>query len=143
MTGYVKYYECSSCHYGEQFVQGPGFLVRPQSFPEYIAGNHRLFHYKIHEKIINLANRYQALLISATYQVYKCPTCGILFNKSKVNMVSDDMVLHVNEFKCTRCRRRLKPTNINRLRRAVCPVCLKPSFLRQKENDLLWSSVKA
>lgn len=141
MTGYVKYYECTYCHYGEQYVQGPGFLVRPQSFDEYISGNQRLFHYQIHEKIISLADRYPQLLISATYQVYKCPSCGILYNKSKVNMVSDDKVLHVNGFKCTRCRRRLKPTNINRLRKAVCPACLKPSFIRQKEVDLLWNAV--
>lgn len=138
MTGYTCSYLCSSCHYEEEFMQGPGFQVKPQSYEEYISGNNKLFHYKIHEKIVALAGNYSRFLISASFQVYKCPHCRILYNKTQVNMYSDDLLLHRNIFKCSRCRRRLKLTNINRLKIASCPVCLRATFRRQKIRDHLW-----
>lgn len=138
MTGYVKYYICSNCHYEEEFRQGPGFLVKPQSLEEYISGNQKLFHYKIHNKIIAMAEAHPGLLISASYQVYKCPHCQILYNKSQANIMVDGQTLHQNVFKCRVCRRRLKPTNMNRLKKAVCPSCGKSSFHRHDVSDLLW-----
>lgn len=138
MTGYMCSYLCSSCHFEEEFMQGPGFQVRPQTFDEYMAGNNKLFHYKIHDKIVALSAEYPGMLISASFQVYKCPHCKILHNKIQVNIYSGEQILHRNLFKCSRCRRRLKLTNINRLRMATCPACSRNSFKRQKIRDHLW-----
>jgi uncharacterized CHY-type Zn-finger protein len=138
MIGYSCSYNCSSCHYEEVFRQGPGFQVKPQTYGEYVSGNNRLFHYKIHDKIVSLAKNYPKLLISASFQVYKCPYCKLLHNKTQVNIFDGDNLLHNNVFKCSRCKRRLKLTNINRLKLAVCPVCMKNSFRRQKVKDSLW-----
>jgi DNA-directed RNA polymerase subunit RPC12/RpoP len=138
MIGYACSYLCRYCRYEEVFRQGPGYTVKPQSFQEYMSGNSRLFHYKIHDKIVALAKVYPDLLIGASFQVYKCPHCKILHNKVQVNIYADDKLLHVNLFKCSRCRRRLRLTNINRLKTAVCPGCLKSTFQRQKPLDVLW-----
>lgn len=138
MTGYSCSYLCNSCHFEEVFMQGPGFQVKPQTFSEYISGNNKLFHYKIHDKIVSIVSSYPEMLISASFQVYKCPHCKILHNKSQVNIYAGDLLLHKNVFKCSHCKRRLKLTNINRLKTATCPICLKNSFKRQKIKDLLW-----
>jgi predicted RNA-binding Zn-ribbon protein involved in translation (DUF1610 family) len=138
MTGYTSLYLCSSCHFEEEFMQGPGFQVKPQSYETYIGGNNKLFHYKIHEKIISLAGNYPGLLIGASFQVYKCPGCKTLHNKTQVFVYSEDRLIHRNVFKCSSCGRRLKPTNINRLKTATCPGCLRATFRRQKIVDHLW-----
>jgi hypothetical protein len=138
MTGYIKYYHCSICQYGEEFRQGPGFLVKPQTYAQYISGNIKLFHYKIHQKITSLAKNFPGMVISASYQVYKCPYCKIICNKTQVKIVDGDQIAHSNIFKCKYCKRRLKPTNINRLRKAACPGCLRYTFVRQNTPDLLW-----
>jgi len=138
MTGYTCSYLCRYCRYEEVFRQGPGFQVKPQSFDEYMAGNNKLFHYKIHGKIIALSAKNPDMLISASFQVYKCPHCKLLHNKTQVNLYAGDIMLHHNVFKCSRCRRRLKLTNINRLKTATCPGCLRPSFKRQKIRAGLW-----
>jgi DNA-directed RNA polymerase subunit RPC12/RpoP len=138
MTGYSCSYLCSHCQFEEIFMQGPGFQIKPQSFEEYVSGNNKLFHYKIHEKIVALAKVNPAILIGASFQVYKCPHCKILYNKTQVNIFSGEQLLHNNVFKCTHCKRRLKLTNINRLKTATCPGCLKSTFHRQKVKDLLW-----
>lgn len=138
MTGYVCSYLCSGCLYEEEFIQGPGFQVKPQSYAEYISGNNKLFHYKIHNKIVSIAAVYPGLLISASFQVYRCPGCRTLHNKTQVHIYSEDRVLHRNVFKCSQCGRRLKLTNINRLKTAICPCCLRNTFRRQKIRDHLW-----
>jgi hypothetical protein len=138
MTGYACSYLCNYCHFEEVFMQGPGFQVKPQTFNEYISGNHKLFHYKIHDKIVSMVSSYPEMIISASFQVYKCPQCRTLHNKTRVNIYSGEQVLHRNVFKCCQCKRRLKPTNVNRLKKATCPVCMKSSFKRQKIKDLLW-----
>ncbi len=119
-------------------MQGPGYQVKPQTFEEYVSGNNKLFHYKIHEKIVSLATVNPGILIGASFQVYKCPQCKILYNKTQVHIFKGEQLLHNNEFKCTHCKRRLKLTNINRLKTATCPGCLKNTFHRQKMKDLLW-----
>ena len=138
MIGYACMYLCSSCRYEEVFRQGPGYNVKPQSFQDYISGNSRLFHYKIHHKILALAKEFPDLVIGASFQVYKCPHCRILHNKVQVNIYEGDRLLHRNHFKCNRCGRRLRLTNINRLKTAICPGCFKNNFHRQKPMDVLW-----
>lgn len=138
MTGYTCSYLCNYCRFEEVFTQGPGFQVRPQTFNEYISGNNKLFHYKIHDKIVSMVPTYPEMLISASFQVYKCAHCRTLHNKTQVNIYSGEQLLHRNVFKCTHCKRRLKLTNINRLKTATCPMCMKSSFKRQIIKDLLW-----
>lgn len=136
--GHAYSYKCSNCSFEEYYKQGHGFLVKPQSYQEYMASNQKLFHYEIHNKIVTLAKRYNNLEIDATFQVYKCPRCNLLHNKVQVTLLEGGRLLHTTQFKCTRCRARLRLTNIHRLKRATCRACGKASFRRQELGNLLW-----
>ena len=138
MAGHEYSYKCTHCNYEEYFKQGHGYLVKPQTFGEYKATNQKLFHYEIHNKIVRLAKSYPGMIINATFQVYKCPKCNLLHNKIQVTLTDGLVSLHTNRFKCSKCRSRLKLTNIHRLKRAICPLCGKQSFHRQELNNLLW-----
>ncbi len=137
MVGHAYSYKCSHCGYEEYYKQGHGFLVRPQSYDEYIASNQKFFHYEIHNKIESLAVVHPALEIDATFRVFKCPKCNLLHGKVQVNLTEGEILLHASRFKCMRCRSRLRLTNIHRLKRATCPVCGKNSFHRQNLATLL------
>lgn len=138
MAGHTYSYKCTFCGYEEYFKQGHGYLVRPQSFDEYLRINQKLFHYEIHNKIVRLSKNHPALMVNATFQVYKCPKCNLLHDKIQVTLTENDLSLHTNRFKCSRCRAGLKLTNIHRLKKAVCPACRKPGFRRENLNNLLW-----
>ncbi|HOI48832.1 MAG TPA: hypothetical protein PK167_05980 [Prolixibacteraceae bacterium] len=136
--GYAYSYKCSRCSYEEYFKQGYGFQVRPQSFDDYMGANRKLFHYKIHDKIISLSKVHPDLQIEAAFQVYKCPRCNRLHNKIQVSLVSGEGKNHDAEFRCTGCHTRLRLTNIHRLRRAACPACGGQTFHREALRDVLW-----
>jgi DNA-directed RNA polymerase subunit RPC12/RpoP len=138
MAGHEFSYKCKYCEYEEYYKQGHGYLVRPQSFQEYKSTNQKLFHYEIHNKIVRLSKEYPGLAINATFQVYKCPKCNLLHNKVQVSLTEGEKSLHLNRFKCTKCRSRLRLTNIHRLKKATCPVCGKPGYRRQNLHDRLW-----
>ncbi len=136
MVGHAYMYKCSNCLYEERLKQGHGYLVRPQSFEEYRENSQKLFHYEIHDKILRLSHDHPAMEINAIFQVYRCPKCNLLHNKVEVTISEGERLLHINRFKCSRCRSRLKLTNIHRLKKATCPACGKPSFRRQRSGDL-------
>lgn len=138
MVGRAYSYKCSRCGYEEYYKQGHGYLVRPQSYDEYISTNRKLFHYEIHNKIETLAALHPDLLIEATFRVFKCPKCNLLHGKVQVNLTSEGRLLHSSSFKCRKCRTRLKLTNIHRLKHATCPACGKSSYHRGKQQILLW-----
>lgn len=138
MVGHAYSYKCSHCAFEEYYKQGHGYLVKPQTYQEYLMANQKLFHYEIRNKINAFAKSHEDLVIDATFQVYKCPKCNLLHNKVQVTLSEGDRLLHTNRFKCIRCRSRLKLTNIHRLKRATCPACGKASFRRQNLSDLLW-----
>lgn len=137
MVGHAYSYRCSNCAYEAYYKQGHGYLVKPQTYLEYVASNQKLFHYEIRHKIAFLAEIHPDLVIDATFQVYKCPKCNLLHNKVQVTLSDGDSLLHTNRFKCSQCRSRLKLTNIHRLKRATCPACGKATFRRQKLGSLL------
>lgn len=137
MIGHAYSYKCGHCGYEEYYKQGHGYLVKPQSYEEYVSSNQKLFHYEIHNKIEMLVAQHPGLMIEATFQVYKCPKCHILHGKVQVNLSDGDQLLHTSRFKCMKCRSRLRLTNIHRLKRATCPACGKKSFRRQNLGTLL------
>jgi len=138
MAGHEYSYKCKHCTYEEYFKQGHGYMVRPQSYQEYISTNQKLFHYEIHDKIIRQYKFHPDLIINATFQVYKCPKCNLLYNKVQVTLTEGDRSLHTNRFRCSNCKSRLKLTNIHRLKKASCPNCGKTSYQRQNLHDRLW-----
>jgi len=130
VMGYAYSYKCKSCGYEETFNQGNGYLIHPQSFQDYMDRNRKIFHYKVHRKILNLSKEDNCLGIEASFRVYKCPKCNLLFDKTHVTVVSDGKILHTSRFRCSECSTGLKLTNIHRLKRAICPVCRKRTFTR-------------
>jgi len=136
--GDVYTYKCHKCGYTEDFNQGHGYLVHPQSVHDYLARKKKLFHYKTHNKIVSLSKMHNNLQIQATFQVYLCHKCQILYNKAKVKIYEGDKVFHKSRFRCTRCNSRLKLTNIHRLKKARCPGCNHLSFKRDATPHHLW-----
>jgi len=98
----------------------------------------KLFHYKTHDVLKKLAEQKTDLYLKAGFQVYKCPKCKILQDKTEVVVYQDEKVIHRSEFRCSACRSRLKLTNIHRLKKTVCPKCRKRTFKMDHLNIVLW-----
>jgi predicted RNA-binding Zn-ribbon protein involved in translation (DUF1610 family) len=131
-------YKCQKCGYEEDFNQGHGFLVHPQSVIEYLGLKKKLFHYKTHNKIVSLARANGNMKIKATFQIYMCPQCNLLYDKAEVKVYNDEKLFHKSRFRCSACNRKLKLTNIHRLSRATCPVCKQKTFKRDYAHQDLW-----
>ena len=136
--GHAYKYRCSRCGFEQDFNQGHGFLVHSQSLDEYLNQGIKLFHYKTHDALIKLASQNNNLYLKAGFQIYKCPKCKILEDKTEVTVFKDEKVVHKSEFRCNECRTRLKLTNIHRLKKAICPVCRKRTFQMNHSNIVLW-----
>lgn len=136
--GYAYAYKCRKCGYEENFKQGYGFQVHSQTAEDYLKQNKKLFHYKTHRKIVELAQNSRNLQIKATFQIYMCPACRLLFDKAEIKVYDDGKPLHKSRFRCSVCGARLKLTNIHRLKIATCPVCKKKTFKRDASLHGLW-----
>lgn len=136
--GHSYLYRCTHCGYQERFNQGHGFLVHSQPVRDYLKQRTKLFHYKTHNLLKQLAEEKEDLYLKAGFQVYKCPKCKILYDKIEVIVYNDEKMVHKSEFRCSTCRSRLKRTNIHRLKRAVCPKCNKKTFRLEHTNMVLW-----
>lgn len=136
--GHAYKYRCKRCGYEQTFNQGHGFLIRSQPLREYLMQNTKLFHYKTHDVLKKLAEQKTDLYLKAGFQVYKCPKCKILQDKTEVVVYQDEKVIHRSEFRCSACRSRLKLTNIHRLKKTVCPKCRKRTFKMDHLNIVLW-----
>jgi len=136
--GHAYKYRCSRCSFEQNFNQGHGFLVHSQPLEEYLEQNKKLFHYKTHHVLKNLAEQNENLFLKAGFQIYKCPKCKILQDKTEVVVFQDEKVVHKSEFRCNNCRSRLKLTNIHRLKKAICPKCKKRTFEMDHHNIVLW-----
>lgn len=136
-------YRCSHCGYEERFNQGHGFLIRSQPVSEYLKQRTKLFHYKTDHLLNQLAKQYSGLFLKAGFQVYKCPKCKVLHDKTEVVVFDEnETVIHKSEFRCSTCRSRLKLTNIHRLKKAICPNCGKKSFQIDHSKNQLWDYQK-
>ena len=131
-------YKCNKCGYEEYFNQGYGFLVHPQTVKEYLGLKIKLFHYKTHNKIVQLAKKNKNLRIKAAFQIYLCPECQLLYDKAEVKIYDEEKVYHKSRFRCSDCGRKLKLTNIHRLSKATCPSCKKLTFKRDHTQHVLW-----
>ncbi|HKL32673.1 MAG TPA: hypothetical protein VJ919_09070 [Tangfeifania sp.] len=136
--GHTYTYRCGLCGYEDQFNQGHGFLIRSQPLTDYLRLRVKIFHYKTHNVLKQLARQNDDLFVKAGFQVYKCPRCKILYNKTEVTVFNEKMVIHKSEFRCSKCKSRLKLTNIHRLKNATCPVCHKNSFRKVSTHLQLW-----
>jgi len=137
--GHAYKYRCEHCGYEEQFNQGHGFMVHSQPLTEYLKQSKKLFHYKTQNVLENLAKEDGNLYLKAGFQIYKCPKCRILQDKTEVTVFKDEEVIHKSEFRCSACRTRLKLTNIHRLKKAICPNCHKRTFKMDHQNSDLWN----
>lgn len=131
-------YKCRKCGYEQNFNQGYGFIVHPQSVHDYLNMNKKLFHHKIHTKIVELSRQDDNLQIKAAFQVYLCPTCRLLYDKAEIVVMSGEKPIHKSRFRCAECHTRLKRTNIHRLKTATCPKCRKKTFKRAAGPAGLW-----
>ena len=136
--GHAYKYRCDNCGYEEKFNQGHGFKVHSQLLNEYLKQGKKLFHYKTQNVLENLAKEYGSLYLKAGFQIYKCPKCRVLQDKTEVIVYKDAVVIHKSEFRCSICRTRLKLTNIHRLKKAICPNCHKRAFQMDHQNSDLW-----
>ncbi len=88
-------YRCGHCGYEERFNQGHGFLVRSQPLNEYLKQRTKLFHYKTDHLLNQLAKQYSGLFLKAGFQVYKCPKCKVLHDKTEVVVFDEnETVIH-------------------------------------------------
>lgn len=136
--GHAYTYRCNHCGYEDKFNQGHGFLIRSQPLADYLKLRVKLFHYKTHDVLKQLARQNDDLFVKAGFQVYKCPRCKILYDKTEVTVFNEKRVIHKSEFRCSQCKLRLKLTNIHRLKNATCPVCRKSSFRKVSTHHQLW-----
>jgi len=141
--GHAYEYRCEHCGYTEAFNQGHGFLVHSQLLSTYLEQPQKAFHYKTQQVLVRLARQNNGLFLKAGFQVYKCPKCKTLHDKTEVVVYNGDKVLHRSEFRCAKCRSRLKLTNIHRLKNAICPQCHQRTFRRARISPELWSSENA
>lgn len=136
--GHAYSYRCEYCGFEESFNQGHGFLIHSQPVKDYLKQRTKLFHYKTHNLLRQLAINNTDLFLKAGFQVYKCPTCKVLKDKIEVVVYKDEMVVHKSRFRCNKCRTRLKLTNIHRLKKAICPKCHKKTFQINHTHQHLW-----
>ena len=131
-------YRCERCGFEQEFNQGHGFLVRSQTLAEYLNLHKKLFHYKTQNVLENLAKANSNLYLKAGFQVYKCPKCRVLHDKTEVCVFDGNEIVHQSEFRCSTCRMRLKLTNIHRLKKAICPKCRHRTFQMNRQHNELW-----
>lgn len=136
--GHAYTYRCDHCGFLENFNQGHGFLVHSQAVQEYLKQRNRIFHYKTHKLIRELAKENDDLYLKAGFQIYKCPKCRTLYDKVEVTVFNNDKVVHKSRFRCKECRSRLRLTNIHRLKKAICPKCHQRTFQRDYSQHVLW-----
>ena len=136
--GHSYVYRCTFCGFEEQFNHGHGFLVHSQPVGSYLKQRKRYLHYKTHRLIEELSKKYEDLFIKAGFEVYKCPRCKTLEDKIEVKVFSDDKIVHKSEFRCGKCRSRLRRTNIHRLNKAICPKCHRRTFQLDHSHQHLW-----
>jgi len=140
IMGQTYTYRCGHCGYEEYFNQGHGFQVHSQPLAEYLEQHTKLFHYKTHHLLKALAKQNDHLFLKAGFQVYKCPKCKVLYDKTEVVVFNEnEEVVHKSEFRCSHCRSRLKLTNIHRLKTATCPKCGKKTFRIDHSQHHLWA----
>ena len=136
--GHSYAYRCEHCGFEENFNHGHGYLVHSQPVRGYLSQRIKLFHYKTHRVLKQLANHNEQLQMKAGFQVYICPKCKVLYDKIEVTVFNDEKVVHKSEFRCRDCHSRLKLTNIHRLKKAVCPNCRNFSFHLNQIHHSLW-----
>jgi predicted RNA-binding Zn-ribbon protein involved in translation (DUF1610 family) len=136
--GNLYSYHCERCGFEKNFYHGHGYLIHSQSLNDYFKQRTVLFHYKVHKMLRNFEKSCKELFIKSGFQVYKCPTCKVLFDKVEVVVYDHEKVVHKSEFRCTECRTRLKLTNIHRLKKAVCPRCHEKAFQHHSLQKVLW-----
>lgn len=136
--GHAYKYTCRRCGFEKDFIQGHGFMIHSQPLKEYLQQGKKLFHYKTHNALKQLAVQNTDLYLKAGFQIYKCPKCKILQDKTEVTVFNDETVVHKSEFRCGHCRSRLKLTNIHRLKKAICPACKKRTFQMSHISSELW-----
>lgn len=136
--GHAYKYRCDNCGYEEHFNQGHGFMVHSQALNDYLQQPAKLFHYKTQYVLKTLAKENENLYLKAGFQIYKCPKCKILRDKTEVVVFDGEKIVHKSEFRCNFCRSRMKLTNIHRLKKAICPKCSKRTFQMNHRNDELW-----
>ncbi len=121
-------YRCGRCGFEKQFNEGHGFLVHPQRLDEYLKIGEKLYHHKTHKVLEKLSQLNQPLLLDATFKIFRCPHCHLIYDKVAVTIYDEKKIVHTSEFRCNQCRARLKLTNIHRLKAAKCPACNHASF---------------
>ena len=131
-------YRCDHCGFEYQFNEGHGFFIHPRPLDAYLESGKVFFHHKTQQVLKKLARQESDLFIDAGFKIFKCPHCGLIYDKVTVTVYKEGKVLHKSEFRCSRCRARLKLTNIHRLKNAVCPACKKPTFHLDKRKRVLW-----
>ncbi len=136
--GQAYTYRCDRCGYEARFNEGNGYHIHRQPLGVYLNSRRVLFHYKTHNVLRRLARSDSSLTIDAGFKIYKCPHCNLLYDKVEVKVMKDGTSLHKSEFRCLRCRTRLKLTNIHRLKQAVCPSCRNSSFRINRQQMVLW-----
>ena len=137
--GHAYSYRCEHCGFEKSFNEGHGFLIHSQSVKDYLKQRTKLFHYKTHNLLKKLAEKNDDLYLKAGFQIYKCPKCNLLHDKVEVVVYDNEKIIHRTKFKCSKCKARLKLTNIHRLKRTICPQCHNKTFRIDHSIQKLWN----
>src|SRR5690554_1685064 len=100
-------YRCDKCSFEARFNEGHGFLIHPQPLDSYLKSGEILFHHKTHKALLKFGGKGKGFFLDAGFKIYKCPQCGLLYDKVDVTVYYDGKPVHKSEFRCSRCRSRL------------------------------------
>ncbi|MFW6289818.1 MAG: hypothetical protein ACOC0R_02530 [Mariniphaga sp.] len=137
--GQAYTYRCDRCGYEARFNEGSGYLIHRQPLDIYLNSRKVLFHYKTHHVLHRLSKTDSTLTVDAGFKIFKCPHCKLLYDKVEVKVLKDGKALHKSEFRCLKCKSRLKLTNIHRLKKAACPSCRNHTFRINRRQLVLWA----
>lgn len=138
VMGHSYQFICKDCRNTQQLYQGWSFMIHDQAVNDYLQSSQVKLHYKTHLKILQLNEKYQNLYLKMEYRIYRCRKCLQVSDRLFVHVMYEDIVLHKTHFRCSSCKITVKPTNIHRLKFAICPKCKSKRFEKSKEL-MLWN----
>ena len=127
---------CSNCGYSDNFMLGVGMLWR--SFDDvscYLNNRDR-------QKILDILENHKANCpedeIYPDYEnkLFRCDNCNCLLDAFYVKIMYDGKKLFETEFKCPKCKNKLKTINHERVVKYPCPECGKTTL--EIKDRILW-----
>jgi DNA-directed RNA polymerase subunit RPC12/RpoP len=98
--------KCSSCGREEEFMLGVGML-----YSSLEAVLDRAVHWRRRSAIREILDTYSPVETDYGHRLYACPKCETLHERFYVSIRKDETCLYDSQFKCSRCKSALVPTD--------------------------------